>query len=98
METGFFSRDDAQSLEWMNELFMPKDGYVWFVESTKSQKWITMYDNCSDEECLTNNPNEARCFETQMRATSYIVNNKLGNRFIATEHEFVSSDGKENER
>lgn len=95
-QLGFFSREDPRSLEWMSELFTPKEGLVWFVESTESNKWITIYDNCSDESCLTNNPDETRQFETQMRAITYIIQNKLCNKFIPTEHEFVPSDGKEN--
>ena len=73
----------------MNRIFLPQDGYVWFVESTNSQRWVTEYDNCLDEDCLTDDPLQARAFKTEMRAKTFMITNDLFSRFIATEHEFI---------
>jgi len=89
----FISRDDRGSIRQMEEMFTPKDGFAWFVESRESHKWVTCYGgkNNLKEEFLTLNPLEAMRFETEPKALKYIIEQDEGQRFIATEHEFVKS-------
>lgn len=90
--SGFMARKDPHSIDMMEKFFLPQDGIVWFIESRESQKWI--HDYCFGEqdfleENLTINPLEAKSFSTEPKAIAFIIENKLGRRFIPTEHEFV---------
>lgn len=90
MVTLFFSRQDRSALEDLENLFLPKEGLVWFLESKKSGKWITVLQTFNiDEDKLTNNPANAKRFKTEANAITHKSLYKLSDRFIATEHEFV---------
>ncbi len=91
MITLFFSKQDTHSIENLEDFFLPKDGFIWFLESKESQKWLTIYDNNTDEDKLTINPREARKFVTEASAITYRSQYKLGDKFIPTEHEFVDN-------
>ena len=80
----FFSKNSKLSIMYLNDTFLPKKGYVWFVEFIPSQSWIS-----SESETLTKDPIKALKFDTEIKALQYIIENKLGSNFKPTEHEFV---------
>jgi hypothetical protein len=90
----FMSKGDTPSVKILEEMFRPKDNSVWFVESVKTKKWVNVYDNLFDDNSLTNNPNEARHFQTRIQAMTFIFKNKLGGDFNPTEHQFIDKTTK----
>ena len=65
------SREYPYALDVLFEIFTPKDGLYWFIESKSSNKWVTSYfpnnSNAHKEEHLTIIPTEALRFETHLR-------------------------------
>jgi len=81
----FFAKQDWRSINILEEIMLPKRNHVWFVEHIKTQKWIKIKKG--NEFRLTSNPSLAKKFETEVRALSFCIENKLGEDFKPTEHE-----------
>ena len=79
---GFFSREDPNSINALENIFAGKEGYVWFIELRGTIQWLTKINT------LTRIPHEAMQFKSRMDALSYCVKNKLGAEYTQTEHEF----------
>ena len=87
-QSNFYSRDTPENFDLMIEVFEQKEGFVWFVECVNTHKWLTGGLLVTDD--LTNNPNKARQFKTEISAMTYIIKHKLSGKFIPTEHEFIN--------
>lgn len=86
---GFFSKRDSQSINFCFELFIPKEGFFWFIEKTETQEWLTG-EMDGDEWLLTKDPLKAKRFGNQMAAMGYCHIHKLRSEtYTQTEHEFV---------
>jgi hypothetical protein len=82
METGYYSREDQDSPDHMNEDFCGREGYVWFIEQEETQLWLTELGE------LTNDPLKAKQFKAKMAAVAEKIIRKLHQGWKVTEHEF----------
>lgn len=85
MKHQLYNKKDKFSLKTMTDIFIPKDGYFWFIECLKTNQWISV-----DGKTLTNDPNFALIFRTQIQAITYCNNNSLPAKdYTQTEHQFI---------
>jgi hypothetical protein len=86
----------------LNQFDMTKDGYHNYLRTQTSILWFVEFpDGSWIEETklrLTSNPLAAYPFRDELTAQMFIKHYSLDVKWgaIATEHKFVSSDGKEN--
>ena len=86
METlEFFARRDPTSLGHLEDIFLPKEGYLWFIEDLRTNKWLTEEDTWTKDALL------AKKFITEIQALKYQISAGLSNNCQPTEHKFLDN-------
>lgn len=86
------ARTDWHSIEHLNDIFVPHEGKVWFIEKIKTEEWLVYVHKHFDDNWieLTKDPQKAMAFKTQMKALEFCNMMRLNpDEYTQTEHEFV---------
>lgn len=74
--------------DYMNDIFLPRDGFKWFIEHNETHLWLC------EEGSWTNDPHKCLHYDTEPKAcvASFKYSTEMQKYFIITEHEFVPPD------